>query len=127
MNLFYWKINWFDRILWTQPPRHKMKPISKDAIGDLCHFPVQWLVKLCPSHFLRELQRKEIGPAPQMDTKLQLSMAAKILAGIRRAAQDINKLMKLHDIYNFAYLSCRSTKVTCLLESPSSQKSPKIF
>ena len=86
------EISW-DWILWTLPLRHNTMPTSIDAIGDQYHFLVQWLVKFYPSHFLRELQPKEIGPGPQMGTKLQLSKAAKMLSSIMRATQKIIRVI----------------------------------
>lgn len=68
---------WIENKIIYLPLKRNKKPISRDAIGYLFHFPIQWLAMFYLSHFLGELQQMETGPAPQTDTKLQLSMPIK--------------------------------------------------
>lgn len=72
-----------------------MKPISKDAIGVLGHFPVQWLAKSYSFHSSTGLQTKGKGPTLQMGTMLQLSMAFKILPCIRIAPRNNQYLVNI--------------------------------
>lgn len=69
---------------------HSRKPISKDAIGVLGHFPVQWLAKSYSFHYSPGIQQKGKGPTLQMGTMLQLSMASKMLPCIRTAPRNKN-------------------------------------
>ena len=62
---------------------HNRKPISKDAIDDQCHFPVQWLAGFCSCHFLPAPEWTEIDLALQMGSELQLSMAVQPEVTIR--------------------------------------------
>jgi len=57
---------------------HNMKPISKDATDDQCHFQIQQLAKFYFYHSWPELQQKETGSSLQMGKEKKLSMAAKI-------------------------------------------------
>ena len=77
----------------TLPLMHNRKPISKDAIGDLGHFPVQQLAKFYSFHSSPRLQQKEIGPTLQMGIMLQLSMASTMLACIRTAPTNIKHIL----------------------------------
>lgn len=52
-----------------------MMPTSKDAIGDLCHFPIQRLAKFSSYHFCAWLQQKGNGQTLQRGKDLQLSKA----------------------------------------------------